>query len=200
MENFTKKEDGMSMLKKLLKRQKLEYGTSYFDTIRSNNPSYLNMKKIVVSDCDGVLTDGNSTYNIDGKIQKTFGAYDTEMISFMQSEGWEFQFVSRDPSGIDITRARMYDMHSTLSVMSGQERADFVYELVNNGNYDVVLFVGDSLSDIQAMSVATYAACPNNAVDQCRFYVDFYSRLCGGHGALGDILMWIHNTLKNIKM
>jgi len=46
------------------------------------------------------------------------------------------------------------------------------------------------------MSLATYAACPNNAVEQCKDYVDYCSYLNGGHGALGDILMWIHTKLK----
>lgn len=175
-------------------RKKLEYKQTFFDTIKSNNEIYLNANKVVISDCDGVLTDGNSIYDKDGKVQKIFGAYDTEMISFMQTQGWEFQFVSRDPTGMDITKTRVNDMHCKLDVMSGQQRADLVYVLSKEPI--ITLFIGDSLSDIQAMSLATYAACPKNAVSECKSYVDYISSHDGGHGALGEILMWIHKELK----
>jgi len=95
-------------------RKKLNKGQTYFDIISSDNDKYLRSKKIVVSDCDGVLTDGNAIYSIDRKSYKIFGAYDTEMISFLKTQGWEFIFVSRDPSGIDITKARINDMHAEL--------------------------------------------------------------------------------------
>ena len=176
------------------KRIKLDKNTTYFDLIKSNNATYINSKKIVVSDCDGVLTDGNSVYDKTGKCQKIFGAYDTEMISFMHSQGWEFIFVSRDPSGIDITKARIKDMNCSFEAMSGEERANLVNKLLKT--HEIVLFVGDSLSDIPSMSNATYSACTNNAVEQCKLYCDYISELNGGHGALSEILLWIHNKLK----
>lgn len=173
-------------------RKRLEPGQTYFDLIKSDNQSYLDKKKIVISDCDGVLTDGNATYSVNGKVEKTFGAYDTEMMSFMRTQGWEFLFVSKDKTGEGITTTRVKDMNSPLIITDGPGRANIVEEKVKEGY--IVLFVGDSLSDIQAMSAATYAACPNNAVYECRGYVDFVSPVNGGHGALGEILMWIHRS------
>jgi hypothetical protein len=59
---------------------------SYFDKIASKDEKYLNAKKIIISDVDGILTESSSYYTADGKVMKKFGAYDTEMINFMKTQ------------------------------------------------------------------------------------------------------------------
>ena len=65
------------------------------------------MKKIIISDCDGILTDGTSIYTSDGKIGKVYGSYDKEAIKEAHDNGWEFLFVSNDSNGWPITKKRL---------------------------------------------------------------------------------------------
>lgn len=175
-------------------RKKLEPGITYFDLIGSNNKVYLNKRKIVISDCDGVLTDGTSLYNKDKKSLKVYGAYDSEMIKFLKTQGWEFLFVSKDKLGFDITTSRIMDLDCKIEEADDTERDTLVKKYINLGY--IVLFVGDSLTDIRSMSDATYSACTKNAPEIVYEYTDYTSKNNGGHGGFGEILLWIHNTLK----
>ena len=87
------------MMNKIGKVLESEY-KSYFDKISSKEEKYLNAKKIIISDVDGILTESSSYYTADGKVMKKFGAYDTEMINFMKTQGWDFLFVSKDKKSI----------------------------------------------------------------------------------------------------
>lgn len=179
---------------KSVMRKKLEPGLSYFDLIKSSNEEYLNKKKMVISDCDGVLTDGTSLYDQDKKSLKVYGAYDSEMIKFLKTQGWEFMFVSKDLLGFDITSKRISDLNCHIVEADEVLRDELVKNHVNAGY--TVLFVGDSLTDIRSMSDATYAACTKNAPEIVYEYTDYTSKNKGGHGGFGEILLWIHNTLK----
>lgn len=71
-------------------------------------PKYKALKKIVISDCDGVLTDSKSVYSKDGKFSKVYGAYDKEMMAFLRNNfGWKFIFVTDDKAGQEITFSRL---------------------------------------------------------------------------------------------
>ena len=55
----------------------LKEGLTWADYFKSKHTlEYINMKKIIISDCDGILTDGNMTYDGNGKRFKTYGCHD----------------------------------------------------------------------------------------------------------------------------
>lgn len=157
------------------------------------------LKKVIVSDCDGILTDSKSIYTADGKFAKTYGAYDKEAMEFMLALNWKFVFVTTDKAGAGITEARLTHLEKmspdmiTYHVLGAQERANLVENLMND-NYKV-LFVGDSLSDIGALNVATWAATTSNAPKTVKKYCDYVSELPGGSGGFADILLAIHENI-----
>ena len=86
----------------------LKEGLTWADYFKSNHTlEYINMKKIIISDCDGILTDGNMTYDDNGKRFKTYGCHDKELFNIAKDLGWEFLFVTDDKTGGDITDRRI---------------------------------------------------------------------------------------------
>lgn len=164
-------------------------------------PEYVNSrKKFVISDCDGVLTDSKSLYTKDGKFAKTYGAYDKEMMELMLDLGWQFIFVTTDKAGASITDARLGHLEKISNkishmVVDAKARAKLVEDLVVGGSK--VLFVGDSLSDIEALNVATWAATTANAPHQVKEFCDYASEYDGGSGGFADILIVVHNEILN---
>lgn len=71
--------------------------------------AYLKADKVIISDCDGILTDGGHYYTKDGKYSKRFGSCDKEALRFMLKCRWRFLFVTDDPSGDVITQRRLQD-------------------------------------------------------------------------------------------
>lgn len=165
-------------------------------------PEYVRSNaKTVISDCDGILTDSKSLYTKDGKFAKVYGAYDKEMIELMLALGWQFIFVTTDKAGAAITDARLAHLEkidpSKIShqVLGANERAELVKHLVASGYK--VLFTGDSLSDIESLNVATWAATTANAPDIVKEYCDYVSPLHGGSGGFADILYAVHSEIMN---
>lgn len=157
---------------------------------------YHNKKtKIVISDCDGILTNGNSIYTSDGKVAKIYGAYDSEAIAYANDNGWEIKFVSDDKSGADITKKRVsqYENKSqaTFEIATPQERKRMVENYVKQGYY--VVFVGDSVSDIDAGMSSNYFCTTNNAFDIVKKKANFISKRDGGNGGFAEILYHICN-------
>jgi len=163
-------------------------------------PNYASsVSKVVVSDCDGILTDSKSVYTCDGKFSKTYGAYDKEAMRFMLDLNWRFIFVTSDKAGEEITSSRLVHLEKMdpLRIQhmayDSSGRYELVKRLMEDGNQ--VLFVGDSLSDIETLNIATWAATTRNAPDQVKRYCDFVSELEGGSGGFADILLAFNDEL-----
>lgn len=170
-------------------RKKLEDGKTHIDLLMENfmvNDEFINKKKVAIIDCDGIISTNEFLYNENGKSMKSYGCYDHEMISFCKKLNWEFIFVSADKNGFNITENRVKDLHCNIYNLGWIERSDVVKDYTNNGY--ITLFIGDSISDIDAMSNATIAATVNNAPDLVKEYCDFVSNKNGGYGGLADIL------------
>lgn len=127
-----------------------------------NTPlKYYQAKKIIVSDCDGVLTDGTSIVGqypndytgvgILGKFAKVYGSYDKEAIKFMQDMKWDFEFVTADKEGFHVTDKRINHLiKKEVLLRNGEGRKVLIDYLANTG-YSYIVFVGDSLSDLETL-------------------------------------------------
>ena len=64
----------------------------------------------LVTDVDGVLTDGKYFYSDQGKILKQFGPHDSDGFKIIKSLGINVRAISADHRGFNITRKRLGDM------------------------------------------------------------------------------------------
>lgn len=166
---------------------------------------YKNTKKIVISDCDGILNDGHMHHVAEGKFMKSYGCHDKELVKFLSSLGWKFLFISNDQIGGQITKQRLIDSFGKFidiskSFMLGND--SFRKNMVDKYNKDgyITLFCGDSISDIASLNIATYAGTTNNAFYLVKPYCDYVSKYDGGNGGFADILYFILiQTLNDIK-
>ncbi len=129
--------------------------------LENTSLKYYHAKKIIISDCDGVLTDGTSMvgqYPNDytgvgalGKFAKVYGSYDKEAIKFMQDMKWDFEFVTADKEGYHVTNKRIWGLiNKKVLLRNAEERRALIDDLVNEG-YSYIVFVGDSLSDLETL-------------------------------------------------
>ena len=185
-------------------RQHLAYGDDWIDNYVNYTSAkclkYCEAKKIVVADCDGILTDGKSSYTSSGKTSKVYGAYDKEAIDLLSKLGWEFVFVTSDKAGACITESRLKHLEKhngsiKHEVADPSERFKMVETLIDNGYK--VLFIGDSLSDIRTLNIATWAATTANAPDIVKAFCEYVSALSGGNGGFADILLAFDDKLSH---
>ena len=169
-------------------RRVLREGLTWADYFKSNHTSeYINMKKIIISDCDGILTDGNMTYDENRKRFKTYGCHDKELFNIAKDLGWEFIFVTDDKTGCDITDRRIsnsFKLHVTEA--NSKEREELVNKYKDAGY--IVVFIGDSPSDLNAAGRANICATTYNCFEYIKSFFHYVSKYQGGHGGFADIL------------
>lgn len=138
----------------------------------------------LVSDVDGVLTDGKFFYSSQGKELKQFGSHDADALA-----GSDFFsrviFVSADKRGFEISKKRILDMGWDVILASPEERVKLIEGLKDRFN---VCYVGDSFSDIQSFLAADFSAAPRGAFPIARNQANLQLECAGGEGALAELI------------
>lgn len=169
-------------------RRVLREGLTWADYFKSRHTlEYINMKKIIISDCDGILTDGNMTYDDNRKRFKTYGCHDKELFNIAKDLGWEFLFVTDDKTGCDITNTRISNSFMLHVTKADQNEREKLVKKYRDGGYTVV-FIGNSPSDLTAVRSANICATTDNCFEYIKPFFHYVSKYQGGHGGFADIL------------
>jgi 3-deoxy-D-manno-octulosonate 8-phosphate phosphatase (KDO 8-P phosphatase) len=153
-----------------------------------DNRGFLSKKlseiSLIITDVDGVLTDGSFYYSEEGKVFKKFGPHDGDGVKIIRGLGVEIIAISADQRGFGISNKRLSDMKVELTLVSEAERFGFVAEKCKS---DKVMFIGDGIFDAAALSVAHVGIAPSNAVKLAKDAADICLNSCGGSGVLLEI-------------
>jgi 3-deoxy-D-manno-octulosonate 8-phosphate phosphatase (KDO 8-P phosphatase) len=141
-----------------------------------------------VVDVDGVLTDGQFHYTIEGKVAKVFGPEDHYALSLLKND-LTIHFISADTSGFDITKKRVVDhMHFPLDLVSAFDRVRWIEEKYGLNNS---IYMGDGIFDPIVFTNVGYSIAPANAFSQTKKYADFVTETRGGEGAVAEACLHI---------
>jgi 3-deoxy-D-manno-octulosonate 8-phosphate phosphatase (KDO 8-P phosphatase) len=143
------------------------------------------MYDVLITDVDGVLTDGKFLYSTEGKVYKEFGPHDADAIGFFKQIGVEVIAISADKRGFPITKKRLTDMGVPIYCVSENERLSWIKNYCKGRKYG---FVGDGYFDIPALLEAEVAYCPFNAIKQAKQHAaDVLLEKSGGNGVLLEV-------------
>ena len=144
--------------------------------------------KKIVTDVDGVLTDGKFLYDETGKKYKQFGPHDGDGIKLLKSVGIDIVGISADKRGFKITEKRLNDMGVEIYLVSEKERLDWFKANSIDGSTG---FVGDGLFDIPVLRHTNFSFTPNNAPDLVKENANFVLKSIGGNGVFLEIALMI---------
>lgn len=147
------------------------------------------MKRVVISDVDGCLTDGKFVYTEDGKVAKVFGAHDNDGVKRLKTFGYDVIFITADKRGLPITKKRIDDMKCKLHLVSEEDRLNWVKNTITE--YDWSAFFGDGLSDIPAGLEVDFFGCPANARNEVKSRANYVTDSKGSEGAFLDFALEI---------
>lgn len=146
------------------------------------------MASVLVSDVDGVLTDGRLFIEPNGERLKTFDVKDGRAIVDWTDAGNEFVIatgrsspaVERRAKELGIERVHL-DVSDKRSVVESVA-ADLDVPLSE------VAYVGDDHSDVAAIEAVGFGAAPTDAADLTRRVADYVAAAAGGRGAIEEIV------------
>jgi len=152
--------------------------------------------KIVITDVDGVLTDGRIVIDNNGVEAKFFNVKDGHGIKMLQRYGYKVIFVTGRESKTVLHRAKELGVAEVYQKVFN--KLECVNKILQNHNYTFkdLLFCGDDLGDIPVIKRALIGCTVSDAIDECKKFADFITVKKGGHGAFREITDLI---LKNSK-
>ena len=147
--------------------------------------------KLIILDVDGTLTDGGIYYGSDGTEYKRFCVQDGTGILAAEKAGVVFAILTARKSQIVLQRAK--DLKICYVYQSVWDKKEKLKELIAEFGLskENVAYFGDDTIDLEAMSLCSFAACPNNACKEVKAVSNYISPYEGGHGAVRDILEYM---------
>ena len=144
--------------------------------------------KLLLMDCDGVLTDGRLWLTDDSDEQKSFNTHDGLGITLLHRAGLKSGIITARSSKTVARRAKELGMEF-LHQGNSDKTAAFEQLLKQAGvEESEVAFVGDDLPDIPIMQRAELAVAVADAVAETRSVAHYVTRAKGGQGAVREVI------------
>ncbi len=150
--------------------------------------------KLVLMDCDGVLTDGRITLLSDGDEQKSFHTRDGHGIVLLHRAGIRTGIISGRKSAMVERRASELGM-SFIRQGTWDKIKDFDEVLLEaNVETNEVAYIGDDVTDIPLMERVGFAVAVADAVEETKNAAHYITKLNGGFGAVREVSDMILKT------
>ena len=147
-------------------------------------------KKITtfIFDVDGVLTDGTVLLLENGVQARRMSIKDGFALQLAVKKGYRIVVVSGADS--PLVTARLNKLGVTAVHMSVLNKKGFIEKLMTTEGLQAeeVLFMGDDMPDLPAMSVVGLPVCPADAASEIRGIAKYISPATGGNGCVRDVL------------
>ncbi|MFZ1978653.1 MAG: HAD-IIIA family hydrolase [Bacteroidota bacterium] len=155
-----------------------------------------NQIQLLLSDCDGVLTDNGVYYSNRGEEMKRFSIRDGMAVALLQTAGIETGIISGEKSKSLQQRAeKLHISHVYLGVTDKlQQLKDIASRYIIPLN--AVAYIGDDVNDAGIMSALqkiSLTAAPGDAVPSVLSMAHYICTAVGGHGAFREFSDWILN-------
>jgi len=154
--------------------------------------------QLVISDVDGVLTDGGMYYSEKGEELKKFNTRDGMAVELLQKNKIPVILMTKEKSKIVLQRAKKIRVKkSYIGIANKEEKLPEIckkFKVSLKG----IAYIGDDINDLEIMKKVGFSASPNNAIDLVKRKSHYICKLNGGEGVLREVAELILST-KNIK-
>ena len=153
--------------------------------------------RLVITDVDGVLTDGGMYYNQDGECMKKFNTKDSMGMELLLQNGIKTVLVTREDSRIVQERVKKIKIVDLFSGILKKE--DLLPELLQKYQVakDEIVYIGDDVNDLEIMKSVGFSATPNDGNIVVKDIADYICKTLGGKGVFREISDLIINNKNN---
>ena len=144
--------------------------------------------QLILSDVDGILTDGGVEFNNQGIETKRFNIRDGLGIKLWQKAGYHFGLITSRTSqivkiratelGIDLVRQGVAQKLPTLEEIARSMELD----------YEQICYIGDDFPDLPCIKAVGLGVTVPEASSEILDAADYITKHAGGHGAIRDLV------------
>lgn len=149
--------------------------------------SRLKKIKILISDVDGVLTDGGAYYSDEGIELKKFSIRDGMGIVLLQKAGYKVAIVTTEKTKIVERRAERIKVTDLYQGVVNKVEA--IEDLLKKYSltWEEAAFIGDDINDVPVLKRVGFAACPADATLLNKKTAHYVTKAKGGRGCVREV-------------
>ena len=154
--------------------------------------------KLLISDVDGVWTDGSFYKGPDGLEFKKFSVHDGVGVAMARAAELKVALISGRYS--DATKFRADELKIKDVYNGGLNKIPAYEELKKKYHLEdfEIAYLGDDLIDIPVMNLVGFPIAVSNAIKEVKDISVYTTETCGGEGAFREVVDWIISG-QNIK-
>jgi 3-deoxy-D-manno-octulosonate 8-phosphate phosphatase (KDO 8-P phosphatase) len=144
--------------------------------------------KLLLTDVDGVLTDGGRYYATTGEIFKKFNTRDGMGVNILLRNNIKTAIVTKEKSKIVKKWARNMNIQKVYEGINVKETQ--LNKICNEFKVKPtqIGYIGDDVNDLGLLKLVELSACPNNAADLIKKEVNYVCKNNGGNAAFREIV------------
>ena len=150
--------------------------------------------RLIITDVDGVLTDGGRYYSKSGEKLKKFHVRDGMAVNLLLRNGIKTIILTKERS--EIVKKWSKDMNVSKIFMGIREKESLLPKIC--GIFDLqkeeIAFIGDDVNDIELMKKVGFSATPKDGIKLAQQTAKYICKQEGGKGAFrefADLILFI---------
>lgn len=159
------------------------------------------LPKLIITDIDGVWTDGSMYYDQTGNELKRFNTYDSAGVLFAHLLDIPVAILTGEDTEIVARRAQKIQVDYLFQGVKNKVKVVETLLEKLQITFDDCAFIGDDINDVALLQKVGFSGCPVNAPDYIKNKVDYITKTKGGDGAFRDFVEYIlqqHNVLETV--
>jgi 3-deoxy-D-manno-octulosonate 8-phosphate phosphatase (KDO 8-P phosphatase) len=159
----------------------------------------INKIKLVITDVDGVLTDGGMYYTKEGDIMKRFHARDGMGVTLLRNIGIPTIIITGEQTQMVKMWSKRMKIKQLLDGVKNKELKLNIICKNNNINLNQIAYIGDDINDFNILKKVGLSATPNDGINSIKNICHYICSTNGGYGAfreLVDLILDVKNENK----
>lgn len=152
--------------------------------------------RIVLTDVDGVLTDGGMYYSSKGDIMKRFFVRDGMGVTLLRKMDIPTVIVTKEKNPIITQWAKKMKVKR---VYDGVLNKELVFQEICESfgvTAEQIAYIGDDINDLGLLRQVGLSATPSDGISDAKKVCDYVCKSHGGHGAFREIADLIISSTK----
>lgn len=149
--------------------------------------------KMLLTDCDGCLTDGGMYYSENGDELKKFNTRDGMGFALLRQKGIITGIITSE--SVDLNRRRAEKLKLDILESGCKDKLDAVKKYCEK--YGVALnnvcYIGDDINDIETVKMVGLGCCPADAMPEVKAVANYVSKAKGGEGVIREVVNMINS-------
>lgn len=144
--------------------------------------------RLILTDIDGVWTDGGMYYDQTGNEWKRFSTYDGVGVAMAHKFGVPVGIITGENT--DIVGRRASKLKVDYCYQGVSDKLTLVNSLCNSLGIELknVAYIGDDYADIPLLKVVGFSGAPENAILEVKSVVNYVTKKSGGYGAFREFV------------